>query len=273
MNEEFLSKHQNIIHAAIIANLIRKGYYHKDDLEDCYHDIVVYLIENKERIGEAPEQLDDGIYILTFVFEKLKILRNCKIEEWGNLGFPFKYSTQTIEKLYADWYKKNIESNDSDLHTLGEEYCILLHDIIYNKIDQPGKLVFILRARYGLIVNTDDLEAYVITENHLIQINSIVAELNNSKVNLTKGKINKLLTQIFNLLEGSNNEKDAIRKWAKERINLILVYLNMNHYPYFFAEIRFRLLFTYCFPPMKDSTQGVLLRIIKKISPKRKRRR
>jgi RNA polymerase sigma factor (sigma-70 family) len=229
-----------MIQTIIWFQLIEKGYYSYEEKEELTQMVYLDLLEREEKIIRSfKNESKFSTYLNTVVSNICRDLRKKKIRE--NLHI----SDTTREEKNAIF--NNIRSTEftPDQQMVFDEYLKKLK-IILNTYPKNSKKIFIsLKAIYRLTIILSELPPIDINTNKHKIIQECLSSLNNFRIKNTDQEIYRLLTQIFNMIEGTNKTNDALRKWLEDRIREIIFLLNGNPPEANFNKETFGILFEY----------------------------
>ncbi len=233
------------IRKLIYVMLIKSGYYQKDDFPDLYQDVFEYLIRKEDRIKKNwLEKASFSTFLSKIVFNKCLELQKKKIAERKRSATLNYYDPQDIARVFENvrHYELSQESR-LILHYA----CRRLRFILETYGQEQQKLTFSLKAFYRIVLQIMDLNGYPLDDIQKEQIGVWIKNLNNMAEEGTKEEIKMLLTNIFNMLEDSDNSIDAIRKWTWDRVDQMVVILNRPPFRSAFSRETFQFLFMCCF--------------------------
>lgn len=238
-------EHDTRIRKLIYVMLIKSGYYQREDFHDLYQDVLEFLIRKEEGIRKNwLEKASFSTFLSKIVFNKCKELQKKKITERNRRGTLNYYDPEDISRAFSN--VRHFELSQESLLVI-QFACRRLQYILETYGRERQKLLFSLKAFYRIILKILDLNGYRMTQEHLGWISGWIENLNKMEDEGTREEIKKVLTDIFNLLEESDNGTDAIRKWTWDRVEQIIMILNRPPFRSAFTRDTFQLLFMRCY--------------------------
>jgi hypothetical protein len=244
MNDYFLP-HDTLIRKIVYSELIKKGYYPPGAFEDLYMDIIEDLIKGESKIlGNYRNEAPFNKYLARIVANRCKKLQEKRIHQKAFHDDLIYYDHEILTRFFSHIRQNNLSGESKMI--LDEAYRRLRY-IFDNDYNERDKVIFCLRGFYQCFLKIQDLEGYPMNPAVETQVDNRINNLNHPNGKNNKEKIKELLTDIFNLLEGSNNSKDAIRKWTDDKVKEIIVQLNRPPFRSNFDAETFQILFVKCF--------------------------
>jgi hypothetical protein len=237
---DYFLPYKKMIQNIIWFQLIEKGYYTYEEKDDLVQSVFLDLLEREEKIiSSFKNESKFSTFLNAVVINICRDLRKKKIRDNS------RKSNTTGEE--NNFIFSNIRSTDftPEQQMVIGEYLQKLKIILYTYPKNRRKIFVSLKAIYRLIILLSELPSMDLqaTKNKIIQ--ECLAALNNFSIEITDQEIYRLLTQIFNLIDGTNKTNDAIRKWLDDRIAEIISLLNGNPPEARFDKDTFRFLFEY----------------------------
>jgi hypothetical protein len=237
---DYFLPYKKMIQTIIWLQLIEKGYYRYEDKDELSQLVYLDLIEREEKIIRSfKNESKFSTFLNTVVTNICRDLRKKKVRDDSH------YSGTTKEENYFIF--NNIRSTDftPEQQMVIGEYLQKLKIILNTYPKNRSKIFISLKAIYRLPIILSELPAMDPQTNKYKIIQKCLIALNNFSIDITDQEIYRLLTQIFNLIEGTDKTNDAIRKWLEDRIREIISLLNGDPPEAGFDKDTFRFLFEY----------------------------
>lgn len=225
--------------------LIKSGYYQREDFSDLYQDVMEFLIRKEKTIRTNwLEKASFSTFLSKIVFNKCLEFQKKKATGRKRSATLNYYDPDDITGAFS-----NIRHYDLSPESLLiiQFACRRLHYILETYGHERQKLLFSLKAFYRIVLKLLDLDGYRMNEGQQERINCWIENLNRMEDDGTREEIKKILTNIFNLLEESDNGTDAIRKWTWDRVEQMIMILNRPPFRSAFNRDTFHLLFMRCY--------------------------
>lgn len=208
-----LSHYQSIIEV-VVARFISRGYFSKEEREELIQEVNLQLLEKK--LQKIQEHYNGSVYLRTYFS---KVVYNTCLE----IARQKKRRPELVDATVLQ-NKASRELNAYE-QTLIKDEMLRFEAILKGVRKQRAKLELCLKLLVRIILKTIDIQWYVAPKTN-VEINIIKRHFFQQYDSLTDTEIFSLVIQLFNKLEGKQNDGDSLRRWVMNQIDRMIKILN-----------------------------------------------